>query len=476
MDEQAPNSETVEIPIREWLEDRRHIGMKLGLEATMTMLSRLDMPHMHFPCVHIAGSNGKGTTAAHLANSLTLSGNMVGLFSSPHLCHVEERIRIDGKLIDPKQLDRALHAIRTLAAEAPAIELSYFETLFLASMIIFRATGVDRAVIETGLGGRLDATRTCIADLTILTDISREHRSILGDTLKKIAREKAAIARPGSKMLARWPYDKGVRKEIEKACNNSKGYWFRGDRMELYSFEDSNEAVRGLSDGDGILIPLGFFDGHMPMLYDNAMLAQYAALLLGENPPLASTVVECTTWPGRMQEFDGPHDIGFLLDCAHNPSGLTRLTEELIVRRGREEDAGRYFCPDAIVFGATQQDDIDAFLHPLVELMVAMDDPMLVLTEPTSGRTPPISADNLLECVRQHHPGARVQVRPNVRVALDVAMEEARAGASNSVLDGVTGTVWAFGSLYLIGDLLQLLGKDSFEDLQSLTSSPFLDE
>ena len=108
--------------------------------------------------------------------------------------------------------------------------------------------------------------------------------------------------------------------------------------------------------------------------------------------------------------------------------------------------------------------------------MVAMDDPMLVLTEPTSGRTPPISADNLLECVRQHHPGARVQVRPNVRVALDVAMEEARAGASNSVLDGVTGTVWAFGSLYLIGDLLQLLGKDSFEDLQSLTSSPFLDE
>ena len=476
MDEHAPNSAAAEMPIREWLEGRRRIGMKPGLESTMTMLARLDMPHMHFPCVHIAGSNGKGTTAAHLANSLTLAGNMVGLFTSPHLCHVEERIRIDGKLIDSKQLDRALHAIRTLAAKAPTIELSYFETLFLASMIVFRAVGVDRAVIETGLGGRLDATRACIADLTILTEISREHRSILGNSLKEIAREKAAIARPGSKMLARWPYDRGVRKEIEKACENSRGYWFRGDRMGLYSFEDSDEAVRQLSDGDGILIPRGFFDGHMPMLYDNAILAQCAALLLGETPPLASTVVECTMWPGRMQEFDGPHDIGFLLDCAHNPSGLTRLTQELIIRREREESAGRYFCPDAIVFGATQQDDIDAFLHPLVELMVAMDDPMLVLTQPTSGRTPPISADNLLERVREHHPGARVQVRPNVRVALDVAIEEAKSGASNNVLDGVTGTIWSFGSLYLIGDLLRLLGKDSFDDLQSMVSSPSLDE
>ena len=181
-------------------------------------------------------------------------------------------------------------------------------------------------------------------------------------------------------------------------------------------------------------------------------------------------------WPGRMQEFDGPHDIGFLLDCAHNPSGLTRLIQELIIRREREESAGRYFCPDAIVFGATQQDDIDAFLHPLVELMVAMDDPMLVLTQPTSGRTPPISADNLLERIREHHPGARVQVRPNVRVALDVAIEEAKSGASNNVLDGVTGTIWSFGSLYLIGDILRLLGKDSFDDLQSMVSSSSLDE
>jgi len=101
---------------------------------------------------------------------------------------------------------------------------------------------------------------------------------------------------------------------------------------------------------------------------------------------------------------------------------------------------------------------------------------MLVLTEPTDGRTPAISADNLLERIREHHPSARVQVRPNVRVALDVAIEEARSGASNSVLDGVTGTIWSFGSLYLIGDLLRLLGKAGFDDLQSLVSSPFLDE
>ena len=458
---------------REWLDDRRKIGMSQGLEVTYAMLTRLGMPQMAFPCVHVAGTNGKGTTCVYLANTLSLSGKKTGLFTSPHLCRVEERIRIDGRPINSEQLDKAIHAIRVMSQEEPVLEPTYFETLFLAAMICFKAANVQRAVIETGLGGRLDATRCCYADLTILTEISLEHTEILGDKIELIAKEKAAIARPGATMLAKWPYNPDVMIAIEEATSRGCGYWWRGDRLALLGFENANEPFRmiGTGLGDGQTIPHGVFDGLMTMQMDNAILGHAAAwfiLPIDPGAPPLHDVMERTFWPGRMQQIRGPKDVELLLDCAHNPSGIEKMVNELILRKQREEDAGRSFSPSAILIGTTKQKDLSVFVHPIVELLTEMNNPMIVVTEPSDGRLPAVSSDDLAAEIRLQFPDARIQVRPDLHVALTTAVEEAVDSSSHSIFDGVTGSVWCFGSIHLIGGLLTILGQDSDDALTTM--------
>ena len=458
---------------REWLEDRRKIGMSQGLEVTYAMLTRLGMPQMAFPCVHVAGTNGKGTTCVYLANTLSLSGKKTGLFTSPHLCRVEERIRIDGRPIASEQLDKAIHAIRVMAQQNPVLQPTYFETLFLSAMICFKAANVQRAVIETGLGGRLDATRCCYADLTVLTEISLEHTEILGDNIESIAKEKAAIARPGSTMLAKWPYNPDVMIAIEEATTRGCGYWWRGDRLALLGFENANEPFRkiGTGLGDGQTIPHGVFDGLMTMQMDNAILGHAAAwfiLPIDPGAPPLHDVMERTFWPGRMQQITGPKDVELLLDCAHNPSGIEKMANELILRKQREEDAGRSFSPSAILIGTSKQKDLSIFVHPIVELITEMNNPMVVVTQPSGGRLPAVASDDLAAEIRLQFPNARIQVRPDLSVALTTAIEEALDSSSHSIFDGVTGSVWCFGSIHLIGGLLTILGEDSDDALTTM--------
>ena len=458
---------------REWLEERKKIGMRPGLEVTYSLLSRLGMPQMSFPCVHVAGTNGKGTTSVYLANTLSLSGKKTGLFTSPHLCRVEERIRIDGRPINSEQLDKAIHAVRAMSEKEPILEPTYFETLFLAAMICFRAENVQRAVIEAGLGGRLDATRCCYADFTILTEISLEHTEILGDKIELIAKEKAAISRPGATMLAKWPYNPDVMTVIEESTTRGCGFWWRGDRLALVTFENANEPFRKIASGlgDGETIPYGVFDGAMTMKMDNAILGHAAAwLILPYHPgvPPLYDVMERTFWPGRMQEISGPRDVELLLDCAHNPSGVEKMVNELKLRKQREKGAGRPFSPSAILIGTSKQKDLSVFVHPIVELISEMGNPMVVVTEPSGGRLPPVPCDDLAAEIRHQFPDSRIQVRPDLHVALSTAVEEAMDSSSHSVFDGVSGSVWCFGSVHLIGGLLTLLGQDSDEALTTM--------
>ena len=165
--------------IREWLEGLRSLGMRPGLEVTSILLSRLGMPQMKFPCIHVAGSNGKGSLCVILSNSFSLSGVSCGLFTSPHLCFVEERVRIDGVPISSDNFDRVLSKVKDAAEIEPVTLPSYYEATFLVAMVAFADAGIDRAVIETGLGGRLDATRLCQADCCVLTEIALEHLSLI---------------------------------------------------------------------------------------------------------------------------------------------------------------------------------------------------------------------------------------------------------------------------------------------------------
>src|SRR5690606_39029355 len=158
-------------------------GRELGLERMQAACERFGNPERSFRAVHVAGTNGKGTVCAFLSNMLRAAGQKVGLYTSPHLCRFAERIRIDGMPIDDDTLARLIHEVMDRAPE-----LSFFETATLVAFLAFREAGVETAVLEVGLGGRLDATNVIPPPaLAIITRVAFDHKAELGDTLAKIA-------------------------------------------------------------------------------------------------------------------------------------------------------------------------------------------------------------------------------------------------------------------------------------------------
>ena len=169
----------------------RRFGIKLGLDVIQRILSGLDHPHKRFRSVHVAGTNGKGSVASMLTAILREAGFTVGLYTSPHLVHFNERIRINGRPISNRQVVAAYEAVR--ATNTGAREPTFFEFSTAMALYAFGHHPVDWAVIETGMGGRLDATNLLAPEVSIITNISLEHRDYLGDTIAAIAGEKAGI-------------------------------------------------------------------------------------------------------------------------------------------------------------------------------------------------------------------------------------------------------------------------------------------
>lgn len=168
-------------------------AQKIGRENLAGLLARLGNPERAIPCVHVAGTNGKGSTCRALAQMFSKMGYKVGLFTSPHLVSINERIRIDGELISD---DDFVDAFETVRAEFD-VHPSFFEVMFAMAAVYFRKQGCDLAVYETGMGGRLDATNVLSPELTVITSVGMDHMEYLGDTIEKIAAEKAGIIKPG---------------------------------------------------------------------------------------------------------------------------------------------------------------------------------------------------------------------------------------------------------------------------------------
>ena len=176
---------------------QRH-GIKLGLEHTYRLLEAIGNPHDGLRFIHVAGTNGKGSTCAMIYSILRASGKKVGLYTSPHLCHFNERIRVDGSPINDQEImifmNKAVNDIKQ-------IESTFFETTTAMALDHFKNHEVDVAVIETGLGGSLDSTNVINPDLSVITPISLDHKDILGDDIVKIATEKAGIIKSGVPLI-----------------------------------------------------------------------------------------------------------------------------------------------------------------------------------------------------------------------------------------------------------------------------------
>ena len=301
-------------------------GIKFGLENISRLLALLDNPHHGQTFIHIAGTNGKGSTAAFLAAILTQAGYKTGLYTSPHLISFTERIRINGRHITKKDVVRLTDSIKRQSATIE--NLTYFEFVTAMALLYFKENRVDFSLLEVGMGGRLDATNVVRPLISIITNISNEHAFYLGNTLEKIANEKAGIIKKNS-VLVTGATQPTVISVFKKRCNllNSTCYQLGRD-FTCTSYQKATCNYHGLKHNlTNIRLGLrGDYQAH------NAALALAAVEILRdkhypiEQKALADGLRK-VSWPGRLEAVSSAPLV--ILDGAHNPAAMKNLKKAL---------------------------------------------------------------------------------------------------------------------------------------------------
>ena len=411
-------------------------GIRLGLDGTRRRLAALGSPQARLPAVLVAGSNGKGSTSAFLAAMASAAGYRTGLYTSPHLESVEERLRIDGRAIAPARLHALL--VRVLAAPGldPAEPPTYFEALTEAAFLWFAEEEVDLAVLEVGMGGRLDATNAAEPLLSLIAPISFDHMQYLGNTLALIAREKAGILRPGRPAIA-WVEDDEPAAAIRQAAAELGADLRWGPEAARIEAVESRGWER-----QRVLVATAERRHHLnPALLGahqakNLALAVLAAERLAGFgfPRLDATAIArgaaACRWPGRLEAVALPGGGRVLLDAAHNPGGAAALAAFLA------DPAGPARPPVDLLFGVLADKDAPAILAPLAPLVGRA-----VLTTPDSPRArPPAELAALLP------PACETVAEPRREAALESALES----RGDRLLV-------ACGSIFLIGEVRRLL-------------------
>ncbi len=403
--------------------------MKLGLAAIDSVCERLDRPERRVPSVLVAGTNGKGSTAATLAAIVGEAGLRTGLYTSPHLEEVTERIRIGPDDIAPDALDAELAGVFAAADRAPAVPLTYFEAMTAAAFTAFARRGLDLAVLEVGLGGRFDATNVAPAILSLVTSISLDHVEDLGGTIASIAFEKAGVFRAGRPALVASRLPEALVVFDEAAARTGAALHRMADEVELSVDGPSLSGTRfELSTPGGryaLATPL-------PGLHqaENAAAAVRAAELLAPGfrigPEAVARGVASVRWPGRLERFS-VRGRTVLVDGCHNADGAAALAR-FVGGAGLNAD---------LVFGAMADKDVEsmgAALGPVVG--------RIRLVPAASPRA--ASPDALLRRFAAGRPGARTAA--GLAAALEELLE-----------DPACETIIVAGSLYLVGEARALL-------------------
>ncbi len=352
------------------------------------------------------------------------AGWKVGLYTSPHLESVRERLRIDGCCIPPADLSRLLElAVRTAEA-AGNPPPTYFEAVTIAAFLWFAEEKVDLAVVEVGLGGRLDATNLCEPVLSLVTSISLEHQEQLGDTLALIAREKAGIFRSGRPALA-WVEEPEAMESLKAvAAEVGAGLRFSQDLVSIREVVSEGWSGQRVS----LVTPKGDHDLHIDLpgahQLRNLGLAVLAAEELGLDRQAIAEGARSARWPGRLERIDLPGAGRILLDAAHNAEGAAVLADFLAKLSGKVD----------LLFGVLADKDASEMIHRLAPLA-----DRIVLTAPPSERA--------------RHPDEVAALLPDRPVEIELDLER----ALDSVIPKAGETLVACGSIFLVGEVRKLL-------------------
>ncbi len=423
-------------------------GIKLGLENTLRLLSLLGNPQDAFKSVHIAGTNGKGSTSAMVASVLKAAGSKVGLFTSPHLVSFTERIKVDDMEIGEKEVVELTKEIREIieshqpsAMSDDAFLPTFFEFVTAMGFLYFERKGVEWAVVETGLGGRLDATNTLAPEATVITNISHDHREFLGGTLREIAGEKAGIIKRGIPVVSSSQEFEALEVIIEKAAEKEtrlfvygKDFVSRRGNIDMRGITFDYEGKERL---DGVHVPLS--GAHQ---IENASVAIKTIELIKERASIPSHCIKeglaHTQWKGRLELIKNESGTcDFLIDGAHNPSASKALADSL----------KRYFIPfyenTIVILGVMSDKDTEGTMRPLLSLASEM-----IFTAPDYERA--ASPESLVE--KAGALGFRSKVGKTVRISIDMAVRAASESSGRTL-------IVISGSFYTIGEAKKVLGQ-----------------
>ena len=432
-----------------YLEELQFHKIKLGLDSMRSFLARVGHPERQLRYVHVAGTNGKGSVSVTILTLLARAGYRVGLYTSPHLSSVRERFRINDDFISREKFAELASRIKTVLGVE---KITYFEFTTALALLWFAESGLDLVVLETGLGGRLDATNVVLPLVSVITNVTMDHEAYLGTTIAAVAAEKAGIIKDGVPVVSGLAADEGL-EVVQRICGQKNA--------PLYLFGQAFQAAEQGEDRlwswlpDEALLPAERLDSlrcSMRGSYQvvNASLALAVLALLRPHgfllsPELIRTGLATVRWPGRLEhvclyrhnrmavaqtQTTNRAVICYLLDGAHNPAGV----ESLVLTLRHEYEYKRLI----VIWGAMLDKDLGKTLPLIAELAG-----VLLLTRPEGERA--AEPEQLLEHIDE------TQLSCECIRQVDQALIRAEELAGDGDLIVVAG------SLYLIGAVRKIL-------------------
>lgn len=416
-------------------------GIKFGLDNTTKLLSLFGDPHNHFRTIHVAGTNGKGSTSAMIAAMLQAHGYRVGLFTSPHLVSFTERIRVNKKEIGERDVIDLTIEIKSMIDKVKhGLSPTFFEFITVMAFLYFSRKNVDWAVIETGMGGRLDATNVIMPAVSVITRIGLDHQEFLGDTIRAIAIEKAGIIKEGIPLITASQDEDALDVIINRAAEmGSESHVYNRDFRSILRSIDMGGITfdyQGSKTFRRLSVPLS----GIHQLENASVAIKAIEIVLGTDVkgPLIRKGLSGVRWPGRLELIKRPLEpFDFLVDGAHNPPAAEALRDAI---KG-------YFAPHyeriILILGIMGDKDIEGIMKPLLPIshysIFTAPDYKRAATPEVLGR---IAIKN----------GFNGIITDSVRRAIDKAISVSKTMSGRSL-------IVITGSFYTIGEALEHLGK-----------------